>query len=42
MKEKNIINNLHKIATFFLKESFDNSGVQFADLENPETKNLLA
>jgi len=35
MKVKNILNNLNKIAPFFLQEEYDNSGIQFADLEAP-------
>jgi len=42
MKVKNFLNNLDKIAPFFLQESFDNSGIQFADLDAPVTKNLLS
>ncbi len=42
MKVKNLINNLDKIAPFFLQESFDNSGIQFADLDAPITKILLS
>jgi len=42
MKVKNILNNLDKIAPFFLQESFDNSGIQFADLDTPITKILLS
>ena len=38
MKVKNLLNNLDKIAPFFLQESFDNSGIQFADLDAPVTK----
>jgi len=33
MKVKNLLNNLDKIAPFFLQESSDNSGIQFADLD---------
>jgi len=42
MKVKNILNNLDKIAPFFLQESFDNSGIQFVDLDAPITKILLS
>jgi len=42
MKVKNLLNNLDKIAPFFLQESFDNSGIQFADLEATVTKILLS
>jgi dinuclear metal center YbgI/SA1388 family protein len=42
MKVKNFLNNLDKIAPFFLQESFDNSGIQFADLDTPVTKILLS
>jgi len=42
MKVKNLVNNLDKIAPFFLQESFDNSGIQFADLDAPITKILLS
>ncbi|MBE3090848.1 MAG: Nif3-like dinuclear metal center hexameric protein [Candidatus Atribacteria bacterium] len=42
MKVKNLLNNLDKIAPFFLQESFDNSGIQFADLDAPVTKILLS
>jgi len=42
MKVKNLLNNLDKIAPFFLQESFDNSGIQFADLVAPVTKILLS
>jgi len=42
MKIKNLLNNLDKIAPFFLQESFDNSGIQFADLDAPVTKILLS
>jgi putative NIF3 family GTP cyclohydrolase 1 type 2 len=33
MKVKNLLYNLDNIAPFFLQESFDNSGIQFADLD---------
>lgn len=42
MKVINLLNNLDKIAPFFLQESFDNSGIQFADLDAPITKILLS
>jgi len=42
MKVKNLLNNLDKIAPFFLQESFDNSGIQFADIDAPVTKILLS
>jgi len=42
MKVKNLLNNLDKIAPFFLQESFDNSGIQFADLDAPIKKILLS
>jgi len=42
MKVKDLLNNLDKIAPFFLQESFDNSGIQFADLDAPVTKILLS
>jgi len=42
MKVKNLLNNFDKIAPFFLQESFDNSGIQFADLDAPVTKILLS
>ncbi|TFB09262.1 Nif3-like dinuclear metal center hexameric protein [Candidatus Atribacteria bacterium MT.SAG.1] len=42
MKVKNLLNNLDIIAPFFLQESFDNSGIQFADLDTPITKILLS
>jgi len=42
MKVKNLLNNLDKIAPFFLQESFDNSGIQFADLGAAVTKILLS
>ncbi|MCJ7656426.1 MAG: Nif3-like dinuclear metal center hexameric protein, partial [Candidatus Atribacteria bacterium] len=42
MKVKNLLNNLDKIAPFFLQESFDNSGIQFADLDAHVTKILLS
>ena len=42
MKVKNLLNNLDKIAPFFLQESFDNSGIQFGDLDAPVIKILLS
>ena len=42
MKVKDLLNNLDKIAPFFLQESFDNSGIQFADLDVPVIKILLS
>ena len=42
IKVKNFLNNLDNIAPFFLQESFDNSGIQFADLDAPVTKILLS
>ena len=42
MKVKNLLNNLDNIAPFFLQESFDNSGIQFADLDALVTKILLS
>jgi dinuclear metal center YbgI/SA1388 family protein len=42
MKVKNLLNNLDNIAPFFLQKSFDNSGIQFADLDAPVTKILLS
>jgi len=42
MKVKNLLNNLDNIAPFFLQESFDNSGIQFADLNAPVIKILLS
>ena len=42
MKVKDLLNNLDKIAPFFLQESFDNSGIQFADLDAHVTKILLS
>jgi len=42
MKVKNLLNNLDKISPFFLQESFDNSGIQFADLDAPVIKILLS
>jgi len=42
MKVKNLLDNLDIIAPFFLQESFDNSGIQFADLNAPVIKILLS
>jgi len=42
MKIKEILNILDNIAPFSLQESFDNSGIQFADLDTPITKTLLS
>lgn len=42
MKVKNFLNSLDTIAPFFLQESFDNSGIQFADLDAPVTKILIS
>lgn len=42
MKVKSLLNTLDTIAPFFLQESFDNSGIQFADLDAPVTKILLS
>lgn len=42
MKVKNLLSNLDKIAPFFLQESFDNSGIQFADLDAPIIKILIS
>ena len=42
MKIKELLNTLNKIAPFSLQESYDNSGIQFADLEAPIIKILLA
>ncbi|MCK5767345.1 MAG: Nif3-like dinuclear metal center hexameric protein [Candidatus Atribacteria bacterium] len=41
MKVKNLLNNLDKIAPFFLQEEYDNSGIQFDDLEASVKKILL-
>ena len=41
MKVKKLLNSLDKIAPFFLQEEYDNSGIQFADLEAPVKKILL-
>jgi len=42
MKIKELLNILDKIAPFFLQESYDNSGIQFADLDASITKILLS
>ncbi|GAH64904.1 unnamed protein product, partial [marine sediment metagenome] len=42
MKIKELLDTLDKIAPFFLQESYDNSGIQFADLDAPITKILLS
>jgi dinuclear metal center YbgI/SA1388 family protein len=42
MKIKEFLNILNRIAPFSLQESFDNSGIQFADLDAPITKILLS
>jgi len=42
VKVKNLLNNLDNIAPFFLQENFDNSGIQFADLDALVTKILLS
>jgi len=42
MKVKDLLNNLDKIAPLFLQENFDNSGIQFADLDAPVKKILLS
>ncbi len=41
MKVYEILSILDQIAPFFLQESFDNSGIQFVDLENEVNKILL-
>jgi len=41
MKIKNLLEDLNIIAPFFLQENFDNSGIQFADLEKHSNKILL-
>jgi dinuclear metal center YbgI/SA1388 family protein len=41
MKIKGLLETLNQIAPFFLQEEFDNSGVQFADLEVDVSKILL-
>lgn len=42
MKIKKLLNTLDNIAPFSLQESFDNSGIQFADLDVPITKALIS
>jgi len=42
MKVKELLNNLNEIAPFLLQESYDNSGLQFGDLEAEVSKILLA
>lgn len=42
MKIKELLDILDKIAPFSLQESYDNSGIQFADLEAPIIKILLS
>ncbi|HAJ33901.1 MAG TPA: Nif3-like dinuclear metal center hexameric protein [Candidatus Atribacteria bacterium] len=42
MKIKELLDILDIIAPFFLQESFDNSGIQFADLDAPIIKILLS
>jgi len=42
MKIKELLEVLDKIAPFSLQESFDNSGIQFADLDAPVAKILLS
>jgi len=42
MKIKELLNILNKIAPFSLQESYDNSGIQFADLNDPIVKILLS
>ncbi len=42
MKVKNLLNNLDKIAPFFLQENYDNSGIQFANLDEKVIKILLS
>jgi dinuclear metal center YbgI/SA1388 family protein len=42
MKIKELLNILNKIAPFSLQESYDNSGIQFADLNADITKILLS
>lgn len=42
MKVYEILNILDQIAPFFLQESFDNSGIQFADLDKEVNKVLLS
>ncbi|MEA2020873.1 MAG: Nif3-like dinuclear metal center hexameric protein [Candidatus Caldatribacteriota bacterium] len=42
MKVKTLLNNLDIIAPFSLQENFDNSGIQFADLDDSVTNILLS
>ena len=42
MKIKELLDTLDKIAPFSLQENYDNSGTQFADLDVPMVKILLA
>ncbi|HBY57630.1 MAG TPA: Nif3-like dinuclear metal center hexameric protein [Candidatus Atribacteria bacterium] len=42
MKIKEILNTLDNIAPFSLQESFDNSGIQFANLDVPITTALIS
>ena len=41
MKIKELLSDLNQIAPFFLQEEYDNSGVQFADLEEKIQKILI-
>jgi len=41
MKIKELIHIIDKIAPFFLQQSFDNSGVQYADMEEDINKTLI-
>ena len=41
MKIKELIHSIDKIAPFFLQQSFDNSGVQYADMEENINKTLI-
>jgi len=42
MKIKNLLKDLEVIAPLFLQESYDNSGIQFADLNASANKILLS
>ncbi len=42
MKIKELLDTLDKVAPFSLQESYDNSGIQFADLNITITKALLS
>ena len=42
MKIKNLYEHLNDIAPFFLQENYDNSGVQFADLDESITNILIS